>query len=191
MVFRARSVVRISRRSSEPQAKGSKPFGPANSCPVFSSFNNSATSSIILSGWKTANERQTIITSWFIGISAILLVLYLTAPKPNADKQWFDYYFEAIAITLLIISLFMFLLSAMYVLRPFYQDDEPTKEQLKKSAINTRRVQIPGVCMIFWAIGFLILLKLEYSNAVLAYSMVAFGAPILFLYLRKISRFRP
>jgi hypothetical protein len=42
--------------------------------------------------------------------------------------------------------------------------------------------------MIFWAIGFLILLKLEYSNAVLAYSMVAFGAPVLWLYLRRVSR---
>ena len=29
-VVGARSVVRISRRSSEPQAKGSKPFGPAH-----------------------------------------------------------------------------------------------------------------------------------------------------------------
>jgi len=36
---------------------------------------------------------------------------------------------------------------------------------LKQSAIYTRRVQIPGAFMIFWAIGFLILLKLEYSNA--------------------------
>jgi hypothetical protein len=53
--------------------------------------------SIILSGWKTANERESVITSWFIAISAVLLVLYLTVPKPNADKEWFDYYFEAIA----------------------------------------------------------------------------------------------
>ena len=59
---------------------------------------------MILSGWKGANERQTTITSWFIGISAILLVLYLTAPKPNADKEWFDYYFEAFAVILLIVS---------------------------------------------------------------------------------------
>jgi hypothetical protein len=44
--------------------------------------------------------------------------------------------------------------------------------------------------MIFWAIGFLILLKLEYSNAVLAYSMVAFGAPILWLILRRIAQMR-
>ena len=138
-----------------------------------------------MSGWKTANERQTIITSWFIGISAILLVLYLTAPKPNSEKLWYDYYFEAIAIILLIVSLFMFLLSAMYVLKPFYQDDEPTKDQLKRSAISTRQVQIPGVCMIFWAIGFLILLQLEYSLAVLGYSFVACVDPILFLYLRK------
>jgi hypothetical protein len=42
--------------------------------------------------------------------------------------------------------------------------------------------------MIFWAIGFLILLKLEYSIAVLAYSMVAFGAPILWLGLRRIAK---
>jgi len=39
-----------------------------------------------LSGWKIANERQTIISSWFIGISAILLVLFLTEPKPNIDR---------------------------------------------------------------------------------------------------------
>ena len=101
---------------------------------------------MILSGWKIANERQTIITSWFIGISAILLV--------------------------------------------FYQDDEPTKEQLMQSAFSTRRVQIPGAFMIFWAIGFLILLKLEYSNAVFAYSMVAFGAPILWLLLRRFSQIK-
>src|ERR1051325_3231091 len=146
--------------------------------------------SIILSGWKTANERQTIITSWFIGISAILLVLYLTEPKPNIDKEWFDYYFEASAIILLIVSLLLYLLSATYILKPFYQDDEPTKEQLKQSAIYARRVQVPGIFMIFWAIGFLILLKLEYSNAVLAYSMVAFGAPILWMSLRKIAQMR-
>lgn len=119
-----------------------------------------------LSGWKTANERQTVITSWYIGISAILLVLYLTAPKPNADKEWFDYYFEAIAVILLVVSLLLYLLSATYLLKPFYQDDEPTKEQLRQSAIYTRRVQMPGTFMLFWAIGFLILLKLEYSNAV-------------------------
>jgi hypothetical protein len=143
-----------------------------------------------LSGWKTANERQTIITSWFIGISAILLVLYLTEPKPNIDKEWFDYYFEAFAIILLIVSLLLYLLSATYLLKPFYQDDEPTKEELIQSAVNTRRVQVPGAFMIFWAIGFLTLLKLEYSNAVLAYSMVAFGAPILWLGLRRIAQMR-
>ncbi|HXV45574.1 MAG TPA: hypothetical protein VD736_02765 [Nitrososphaera sp.] len=140
-----------------------------------------------MSGWKTANERQTVITSWFIGISAILLVLYLTEPKPNIDKEWFDYYFEAFAVILLIISLPLFLLSATYLLKPFYQDDEPTKEQLRQSAIYTRRVQIPGVFAMFWDIGFLILLKLEYSNGVLNYSMVAFGAPILWLGLRRIT----
>jgi hypothetical protein len=143
-----------------------------------------------LSGWKIANERQTIITSWFIGISAILLVLYLTEPKPNIDKVWFDYYFEAIAVILLIVSLFLYFLSATYLLKPFYQDDEPTKEQLKQSTLNTRRVQIPGAFMIFWAIGFLILLKLEYSISVLAYSMVAFGAPILWLGLRRIAQIK-
>jgi hypothetical protein len=132
-----------------------------------------------LSGWKTANERQTHVTAWFIAISAILLVLYLTEPKPNIDKEWFDYYFEAMAVILLIVSLLLYLLSATYLLQPFYQDDEPTKEQLIRSAVRTRRVQIPGCFMIFWAIGFLILLKLEYSNAVLAYSMVAFGAPVV------------
>ena len=143
-----------------------------------------------MSGWKAANERQTIITSWFIGISAILLVLYLTEPKPNADKEWFDYYFEAIAVILLIVSLLLYLLSATYLLKPFYQDDEPTKEQLMQSAVHTRRVQIPGVFMIFWTIGFLILLKLEYSSAVLAYSMVAFGAPIVWLGLRRIAQMK-
>ena len=143
-----------------------------------------------MSGWKIANERQTIITSWFIGISAILLVLYLTEPKPNIDKVWFDYYFEAIAVILLIVSLFLYFLSATYLLKPFYQDDEPTKEQLKQSTLNTRRVQIPGAFMIFWAIGFLILLKLEYSISVLAYSMVAFGAPILWLGLRRIAQIK-
>ena len=146
--------------------------------------------SIILSGWKIANERQTIITSWFIGISAILLVLYLTEPKPNIEKEWFDYYFEAIAVILLIVSLFLYFLSATYLLKPFYQDDEPTKEQLIQSTTYTRRVQIPGAFMIFWAIGFLILLKLEYSISVLAYSIVAFGAPILWLALRKISEIK-
>lgn len=143
-----------------------------------------------MTGWKIANERQTIITSWFIGISAILLVLYLTEPKPNAEKEWFDYYFEAIAVILLIVSLLLYLLSATYLLKPFYQDDEPMKEQLMQSAVYTRRVQIPGVFMIFWAIGFLILLKLEYSSAVLAYSMVAFGAPIVWLGLRRIVQMR-
>lgn len=138
-----------------------------------------------MSGWKTANDRQTTITSWFIAISAVLLVLYLTEPKPNIDKEWFDYYFEAIAVVLLLVSLFLYFLSATYLLKPFYQDDEPTKEQLIQSAVYTRRVQLPGAFMIFWAIGFLILLKLEFSNAVLAYSMVAFGAPILWLYLRR------
>jgi hypothetical protein len=44
--------------------------------------------------------------------------------------------------------------------------------------------------MVFWAIGFLILLKLEYSIATLAYSMVAFGAPILWLSLRRIARIK-
>ena len=145
---------------------------------------------MILSGWKIANERQTIITSWFIAISALLLVLYLTVPMPNADKEWFDYYFEASAIILLIVSLLLYLLSATYLLMPFYQDDEPTKEQLIQSAVNTRRVQIPGAFMIFWAIGFLILLKLEYSNAVLAYAMVAFTAPIVWLCLRRIAQIK-
>jgi hypothetical protein len=143
-----------------------------------------------LSGWKTANERQTIITSWFIGISAILLVLYLTEPKPNDDKEWFDYYFEAIAVILLIVSLFLYFLSATYLLKPFYQDDEPTKDQLIESTVYTRRVQLPGAFMIFWAIGFLILLKLEFSNSVLAYSMVAFGAPILWLVLRRHAKMK-
>ena len=141
-----------------------------------------------MSGWKGASERQTTITSWFIGISAILLVLYLTVPKPNVDKEWFDYYFEAFAVILLIVSILLYLLSATYLLQPFYQDNEPTKEQLKQSAIYTRRVQIPGAFMIFWAIGFLILLKLEYSNAVLTYSMVAFAAPIVWLGLKKIAK---
>jgi hypothetical protein len=145
---------------------------------------------MILSGWKIANERQTVMSSWFIGISAILLVLYLTEPKPEIDKEWFDDYFEAIAVILLIVSLLLYLLSATYLLMPFYQDDEPTKEQLKQSAIYTRRVQVPGCFMIFWAIGFLIILKLEYSSAVLAYSMVAFGAPILWLGLRRIAKMR-
>ena len=145
---------------------------------------------MILSGWKIANERQTIITSWFIGISAILLVLYLTEPKPNSEKEWYDYYFEAIAIILLIVSLLFDLLSATYVLQPFYQDSEPTKEQLKRSAVNTRRVQMPAVVMMFWAIGFLILLKLEFSSAVLAYSIVAFASPIVWLGLRKIAHMR-
>jgi hypothetical protein len=143
-----------------------------------------------LSGWKTANERQTIITSWFIGISAILLVLYLTVPKPNAEKAWFDYYFEAIAIILLIVSLLLFSLGATYLLKPFYQDDEPTKEQLMQSTVNTRRVQIPGSFMIFWAIGFLILLKLEYSYAVLGYAMIAFVAPMVWLGFRRIGKMR-
>ena len=143
-----------------------------------------------MSGWKIANERQTIITSWFIGINAILLVLYLTEPKPNIEKEWFDYYFEAIAVILLIVSLFLYFLSATYLLKPFYQDDEPTKEQLIQSTTYTRRVQIPGAFLIFWAIGFLILLKLEYSISVLAYSIVAFGAPILWLALRKISKIK-
>ena len=141
----------------------------------------------MLSGWKTANERQTIITSWFIGISAILLVLYLTEPKPNAEKEWFDYYFEAIAVILLIVSLFLYFLSATYLIKPFYQDDEPTKEQLIQSTIYTRRLQIPGAFMIFWAIGFLILLELEFSNAVLVYASFAFGAPILWMILRRIA----
>jgi hypothetical protein len=144
----------------------------------------------ILSGWQTANQRQTTITSWFIAISAVLLVLYLTEPKPNIDKEWFDYYFEAIAVILLLVSLFLYFLSATYLLKPFYQDDEPTKEQLIQSAVYTRRLQMPGAFMIFWAIGFLILLKLEYSNAVLAYSLVAFGAPILWLSLRKIAQMK-
>ena len=139
---------------------------------------------------ESRNERQTIITSWFIGISAILLVLYLTEPKQNIDKEWFDYYFEASAVIFLIVSLFLYLLSATYLLKPFYQDDEPTKEQLMQSAVYTRRVQIPGAFMVFWAIGFLILLKLEYSIATLAYSMVAFGAPILWLSLRRIARIK-
>ena len=39
---------------------------------------------------------------WIIGISAILLVLYLTEPKPNIDKDWFDYYFESFAVISLI-----------------------------------------------------------------------------------------
>lgn len=143
-----------------------------------------------MSGWKTANERQTIITSWFIGISAILLVLYLTEPKPNIDKQWFDYYFEASAVISLIVSLFLYLLSATFLLKPFYQDNEPTKEQLMKSAISARRVQVPGCFMIFWAIGFLILLKLEYTSAVLAYSIVAFGAPVLWLIVRRFSQIK-
>jgi hypothetical protein len=59
-----------------------------------------------------------------------------------------------------------------------------------QSAFNTRRVQIPGAFMIFWAIGFLILLKLEYSISVLAYSMVAFGAPILWLGFRRIAQIK-
>ncbi|HEY7734938.1 MAG TPA: hypothetical protein VIB07_09115 [Nitrososphaera sp.] len=143
-----------------------------------------------MSGWQTANQRQTTITSWFIAISAVLLVLYLTEPKPNIDKEWFDYYFEAIAVILLLVSLFLYFLSATYLLKPFYQDDEPTKEQLIQSAVYTRRLQMPGAFMIFWAIGFLILLKLEYSNAVLAYSLVAFGAPILWLSLRKIAQMK-
>jgi hypothetical protein len=129
-------------------------------------------------------------TSWFIGISAILLVLYLTEPKPDTDKEWFDYYFEAIAVILLIVSLLLYLLSATYLLAPYYQDDEPSKEQLMRSAVNTRRVQVPGAFMIFWSIGFLILLKLEYSNSVLAYSMVAFGAPMVWLGLRRIAQMR-
>ena len=137
---------------------------------------------------ESRNERQTIITSWFIGISAILLALYLTEPKPNIDKEWFDYYFKAIPVILLIVSLFLYLLSATYLLKPFYQDDEPTKEQLIQSAVYTRRVQIPGAFMIFWPIGFLILLRLEYSIAVLAYSMVAFSAPILWLGLRTTAK---
>ena len=65
--------------------------------------------SMILSGWKGANERQTTIISWFIGISAILLVLYLTAPKPNADKRWFDYLFQAFAVILLIVSISLYI----------------------------------------------------------------------------------
>ena len=145
---------------------------------------------MILSGWKTANERQTIMSSWFIAISAILLVLYLTAPKPNAEKAWFDYYFEAIAVILLIVSLLLYLLSATFLIRPFYQDNEPTIEELKQSAVYTRRVQVPGAFMIFWAIGFLILLKLEYSSAVLGYSLVAFAGPIVWLLLRRIVRMR-
>jgi hypothetical protein len=157
---------------------------------VFSNFINAPARSMVLSGWKTANERQTVITSWFIGISAILLVLYLTEPKPDFEKEWFDYYFEAIAVILLIVSLFLFLLSATYLLKPFYQDNEPTKEQLRQSAVYTRRVQIPGVFVMFWAIGFLILLKLEFSNAVLAYSTVAFGSPILWLWLRKTAHMK-
>ena len=137
-----------------------------------------------MSGWKIANARETVISSWFIAICAILLALYLNEPKPNSDKAWFDYYFEAFAVIFLIVSLLLYLFSASYLLQPFYQDDEPTKEQLKRSAIYTRRVQVPGCFMIFWAIGFLILLKLEYSNAVLIYSMVAFAAPIVWMGLR-------
>jgi hypothetical protein len=99
-----------------------------------------------------------------------------------------DYYFEAIAVILLIVSLLLYVLSATYLLKPFYQDNEPTKEQLIQSAVNTRRIQIPGTFMLFWAIGFLILLKLEYSNAVLGYAMVAFSAPIVWLCLRRIAQ---
>jgi hypothetical protein len=69
-------------------------------------------------------------------------------------------------VILLIVSLLLYLLSATYLLKPFYQDNEPTKEQLIQSAVNTRRVQIPGTFMLFWSIGILILLKLENSNAV-------------------------
>jgi len=104
--------------------------------------------------------------------------------------EWFDYYFEAIAVILLIVSLFLYLLSATYLVKPFYQDDEPTKEQLIQSAVYTRRVQIPGAFMVFWAIGFLILLKLEYSIAVLAYSIVAISAPILWLSLRRTAKIK-
>lgn len=51
-------------------------------------------------------------------------------------------------------------------------------------------VQIAGTFTIFWAIGFLILLKLEYSNLVLAYSMVAFGVPILWVVLRRFAQMK-
>jgi len=91
---------------------------------------------------------------------------------------------------LLIVSLLLFSLGATYLLKPFYQDDEPTKEQLMQSTINTRRVQIPGSFMIFWAIGFLILLKLEYSYAVLGYAMIAFVAPMVWLGFRRIGKMR-
>jgi hypothetical protein len=84
----------------------------------------------------------------------------------------------------------LYLLSATYLVKPFYQDDEPTKEQLIQSAVYTRRVQILGAFMVFWAIGFLILLKLEYSIAVLAYSIVAISAPILWLSLRRTAKIK-
>jgi hypothetical protein len=32
-------------------------------------------------------------------------VLYITEPKPNIDKDWFDYYFESFAVISLITSL--------------------------------------------------------------------------------------
>lgn len=153
-----------------------------------SNFISAPAWSMLLSGWKTANERQTAITSWFIAISAVLLVLYLTEPKPDSEKQWYDYYFEAIAVILLIVSLFLYFLSATYLIKPWYQDEEPTKEELMKSSVTTRRLQIPGAFMIFWAIGFLILLKLEFSIAVVAYSMFAFGAPILWVGLRRSAK---
>lgn len=51
-----------------------------------------------------------------VGLSVSALytarIISNSTPKPNADKEWFDYYFEAIAIILLIVSLFLFLLSA-------------------------------------------------------------------------------
>jgi hypothetical protein len=40
----------------------------------------------------------------------------------------------------------------------------------------------------FCGIGFLILFKLEFSGAILAYSMVAFACPIVWLAFRKIAK---
>ena len=108
-----------------------------------------------------------------------MLALCLIEPKPSADRERFDYYFEASAVIPLIVSLLLYVLSAIFLIRPFYQGNEYTKKQLIQSAIHRKPVHIPENFMIFWAIGFLIIFKLEFSNAVLAYAMVAFVAPIV------------
>jgi len=143
-----------------------------------------------MADWEKANQRLTTITSWLIGMSAIFIVLVLTAlpDTRNTVHEELRETFYGVVIISLIGALTLFSLAASYLAAPYYDvktNEGPTE---KKGSRRARSLTIAGAVVIFWAIGFLVAIRLDFTYNAWIYFIVALLAPFVWLGSRAAAK---